>query len=65
MPKLKKLFYCLSLSLMLVCLGGCATECTGGFHAEYIYPSRLDILTEGTREQILIHNEALEKYYGD
>lgn len=36
-----------------ISVAGCATQ--GGF--KYILPSRQDVLTEGTKKQIIEHNE--------
>ena len=45
--------------LCVILLGGC-TAC-GDTWTKPIYPSRQDVLTRGTAEQILIHNESWEQ----
>jgi hypothetical protein len=44
--------------LISVLISGCATS-NAGF--KYIEPSRKDVLSEGTKKQILEHNEFCEK----
>ena len=51
---------CLRLSVIAVLIAGCATDpgvISGCDWAEPIRPSRADQLSEGTVQQILIHNE--------
>lgn len=50
---------CLLLTSILVLTSGCATKGVGNFCdvSEAIHPSRADVLTEGTKRQILKHNE--------
>lgn len=43
------------LLLIAVSIGGCATSNCAGWSA--IQPSRSDVLTDGTKRQILGHNE--------
>lgn len=46
-------------TLIAVSVSGCATEPVGDFCgvASAIRPSRADVLTDGTKRQILAHNE--------
>lgn len=46
------------LTLISASISGCVTN-NGGF--KYIMPSRHDVLTEGTKKQIIEHNEFCEK----
>ena len=44
------------MSALAASMAGCATSDPCGW-AEPIRPSRADVLTEGTRDQVLVHNE--------
>ena len=43
-----------------IVLGGCST-CPTSTWVKPIYPSRNDVLTRGTANQVITHNEAWEK----
>lgn len=53
----RKISSSLILISMLALLGGCATDC--GW-VQPINPSRQDVLSRGTKQQILTHNETWE-----
>ena len=48
-------------ALMLSLISGCATKESSCAWVKPIYPSRADVLTRGTKEQIVVHNETWEK----
>lgn len=61
MKRLNRLsFAFLTLTLISVSLAGCATE-SGGAWVKPIYLSKQDVLTRGTKQQVLTHNETWEK----
>lgn len=58
-----KLLALIMLSLISVSLAGCATKPTVITQCTWvkpIYPSKDDVLTKGTKVQIVVHNESWE-----
>lgn len=55
----EKLWSYLTLIWILACLSGCATNSC--FVQPPIYPSKQDVLTRGTKQQILTHDETWEQ----
>jgi hypothetical protein len=59
MTKSKQRFLALTiLTLTSACAGGTETSC---LWVKAIRPSHQDVLTKGTKQQIVTHNETLEK----
>lgn len=57
-----KLTVCLVVSVMTLCLSGCVSPSDSAFSA--IRPSADDVLTDGTADQILVHNLLGQELYG-
>jgi hypothetical protein len=55
---------CLILILIAGLISSCATSGNYCDIAKQIYPSRQDVLTRGTKVQILTENEKYEKFCG-
>lgn len=57
-----KSMVCLALIATTLCLSGCVSPTDSAFSA--IRPSADDVLTDGTSDQILVHNLLGQELYG-